>query len=199
MVLTIDQRASRTSTDQVDSLLTALNSPALATARVLDFERTAGDEAQGVLRDPLAAVRICLDLAADGTWSTGLGLGGVRTPLPRSTRAAHGQAFELARAAVDRAKDVREGLAVEGPDPRAAADAEAVLRLLAAVVQRRSDAGREVAQLLAAGLTQTEVAERLGISKQAVSQRVLAGLVQHEHAAHPGAAALLRAAAGSTD
>jgi DNA-directed RNA polymerase specialized sigma24 family protein len=195
-VLTIDQRASRTSADKVDALLADLDERLPAQARLLGFERTAGDEVQGVLTDAEEAVRLTLRLAVSGDWSVGLGLGAVRTPLPSSTRAAHGEAFENARAAVERAKDTREALAVAGPRGPAAEHAEAVLRLLAAVSAKRSAAGREVAVLLAEGLTQADVAERLGITKQAVSQRAQAGLVQQELAALPAAAELLRLAGG---
>ena len=48
-VLTVDQRASRSSPDRVPEVLRKLNG---AVPTVLGFERTAGDEFQGVLSDP---------------------------------------------------------------------------------------------------------------------------------------------------
>ena len=54
VVVTVDQRASRTGPDLVEALLADLNDPRRAPTRVLDFERTAGDEVQGVIDDPAA-------------------------------------------------------------------------------------------------------------------------------------------------
>ncbi len=193
VVVTIDQRGSRSGPDLVDALLTQLNDPGTAGTRVLDFERTAGDEVQGVLGDPAAAVDLALVLAATGSWSVGLGTGAVQSPLPRSTRAARGPAFEHARHAVERAKSGAEPVAVRGPDDEAADEGDALLQLLAAVVRRRSPAGREVCDLLARGLTQRQAAERLGVSKQAVSQRAQAALWTQEARVRPVAARLLRA------
>ncbi len=89
-VLTIDQRGSSTTTDLVDHMLARLT-------RIhtrLPFERTAGDEFQGLLEDPVSVVDAILDLVRDGNWHIGLGAGPVAEPLPSSTRAARGSAFE---------------------------------------------------------------------------------------------------------
>jgi len=69
-----------------------------------------------------------------------------------------------------------------------------VVQLLAAIVQRRSRAGWEVADLLARGRTQREAAERLEISEQAVSQRVASAMINEERRARPVAARLIDAA-----
>jgi predicted transcriptional regulator len=69
-----------------------------------------------------------------------------------------------------------------------------LLALLAAIVQRRSRPGWEVADLMATGMTQQEAATRLGISPQAVSQRLHAALWQEQRRAEPVAARLLDAA-----
>ncbi len=197
VVVTVDQRGSRSGPDLVEALLADLNDPRRARTRVLGFERTAGDEVQGVLGDPAAAVDLALGLAATGSWSVGLGTGAVQSPLPRSTRAARGPAFENARRAVERAKTGAEPVAVRGPDEATADQADALLQLLAAVVRRRSPAGLEVCALLAQGLTQREAAERLGVSKQAVSQRAQAALWTQEVRVRPLAARLVRASAES--
>ncbi len=196
-VMTVDQRSSRRGPDRVEAVLTDLNSPARAGGRLRDFERTAGDEVQGVLDDAAAVVDTALRLARAGVWSTGIGLGTVDRPLPASTRAGSGEAFQHAREAVERAKHADGSLAVSGPDEDAAARAQAVLALLAAVVARRSDAGWEAVDLMAPGVTQADVADRLGISRQAVSQRLQAALHGHEQAVRPAAAALLEAAAAT--
>ncbi|MGH8893562.1 MAG: hypothetical protein ACRDWY_09720 [Actinomycetes bacterium] len=172
-VLTVDQRGSRRTSDRVDGLLAALGSNPAAYVR--GFERTAGDELQGVLDDPPTVVDLVLRLVRDNAWSVGVGVGPVNEPLPESTRAGSGGAFNRARDAVTRAKSRPTGLAVTGGYPAAdARRAQTALDLLAAVVARRSDRGWEAVDLAAEGLTQIEVADRLGVSKQAVSQRLQA-------------------------
>ncbi|HTE74652.1 MAG TPA: hypothetical protein VK640_15865 [Actinomycetes bacterium] len=172
LVLTVDQRRSRGSADQVERLLGWLEERRLPTVR--RFERTAGDEVQGVLDSPPAAVGLVLDLVRQDRWSIGLGVGPVDEPLPTSTRAGSGPAFVLARDAVTRAKSRPTGLAVSGPALAAAGHAQTALDLAAALVQRRSERGWEAVDLAASGLSQVEVAKRLDISKQAVSQRLQA-------------------------
>jgi hypothetical protein len=188
LVMTVDQRHSRQQPDLVDELLTWLAS---AAPTVRPFERTAGDEVQGVLADPAAVVDLTLALVRRGDWSVGIGVGPVHEPLPASTRAGSGPAFVLARTAVTRAKSSPQRLAVSAPDPVAAADAQAALDLLAAVVARRSEPGWEACDLMAQGLSQTEVAERLGVTKQAVSQRLRAALWAPEVAGRDLATRLL--------
>jgi hypothetical protein len=195
VVMTIDQRRSRRGPDLVEDLLERLRSPDVAGAVVLPFERTAGDEVQGLLGSAQTAVDIAIDLAESRAWSIGIGVGEVRAPLPSSTRAAGGPAFENARDAVERAKAVTEGIAVTGPEPVSAGDAEAVLQLLAAVVLRRSEAGRQTVELAREGLRQHEAAARLGISKQAVSQRLQTAFWGHERRVIPVAGRLLERAA----
>lgn len=162
----------------------------------LPFERTAGDEFQGLLADPLSVVDAILDLVRDGTWHIGLGAGPVAEPLPPSTRAARGPAFELARSAVEAAKRRPQHLAVHGADPAAAAQADAVLTLLAAVIQRRSPAAWQAIDLDDAGLTSTQAATKLGISRQAVGQRLAVGLRSQELAVRPVISELLGRAEG---
>ncbi|MBK8076019.1 MAG: hypothetical protein IPK24_10700 [Kineosporiaceae bacterium] len=186
-VLTIDQRGSSTTTDLVDHMLARLT-------RIhtrLPFERTAGDEFQGLLEDPVSVVDAILDLVRDGNWHIGLGAGPVAEPLPSSTRAARGSAFERARAAVEAAKRRPQHLAVQGADTAPAAQADAVLTLLAAVIQRRSEAAWQAIDLDDAGLTAAQAATKLGISRQAVGQRLAVGLRSQELAVRPVIADLL--------
>lgn len=190
--MTIDQRGSRRGPDLVRALLRRT----AGTPLVRRFERTAGDEVQGLLDDGGAAVDLALVLARQGTWSIGIGAGDVRTPLPRSVREAAGPALEHARSAVQRAKSSGPHLAVAGEDADRAAEAEAVLRLLATLVQRRTAAGWEVTDLLASGLTQREIAARLGVTAQAVNQRTRAAWWQHEQELRPLATRLVSEAAG---
>ena len=192
-VLTVDQRGSRRSPDRVADVLRRLETSVPA---VLAFERTAGDEFQGVLDDPAVVVDVVLQLLREGTWSVGVGAGPVQTPLPASTRAAAGPAFLSARRAVDAAKQRSVHVAVRGAQSSDAEDAQAVLSALAAVVERRSPQAWEAIGLVADGRTQAEAAASLGISRQAVGQRLAAGLWELEGELRPTAARLLARAAG---
>ncbi|GAA3161844.1 hypothetical protein GCM10010531_11940 [Blastococcus jejuensis] len=192
-VLTVDQRASRRTPDRVADVLRDLNATVPA---VLGFERTAGDEFQGVLAGPAEVVDVVLRLVRVGGWSIGVGAGPVQTPLPASTRAGAGPAFLSARRAVDAAKQRPTRLAVRGAVPVDAGDAQAVLSALAVVVERRSEQAWEAIALVDAGRTQAEAAGELGISRQAVGQRLAAGLWELERELRPTAARLLARAAG---
>lgn len=200
--LTIDQEGSRRVGDRVEQLLADLAAASPLTsaspgAVVLPFERTVGDEVQGVLADPGLVVDLALHLVRAGGWSIGIGAGTVDTPLPASSRAASGTAFIHARDAVEAAKSRLRSvpLAVRGPRADLAAEAEGVLVLLGSVVSRRTAAGWSVVdRLVAAGASarQEDVAAALGISQQAVSARLRAALWFEEVAARPAAARLLR-------
>ena len=194
-VLTVDQRHSRRLGDQVEALLAdlALRRPAL----VRPFERTAGDEVQAVVERPDVAVDLALHLVRDRVWTVGLGIGPVDLPLPAGTRAGSGPAFAHARTAVTAAKNRPTGLAVVGPDLPAARRAQAALDLVAALLQRRTERGAEAADLAGQGLTQLEVAKKLGVTKQAVSQRLLAADWHLEAPGRKLAVHLLAAADGS--
>ena len=99
-VLTIDQRGSTSDVDRVPELLAELS--ALSTAG--RFERSVGDEVQGVLQRPDEVVEIALHALRGDRWYVGIGVGPVDLPLPASPREGSGPAFVAARLAVDRAK-----------------------------------------------------------------------------------------------
>ncbi|MQA33219.1 hypothetical protein [Modestobacter roseus] len=191
-VVTVDQRASRRAPDRVPAALRVLAGVPV----LLRFERTAGDEFQGVLDDPAAVVDVVRRLVHEGDWSVGIGVGPVQRPLPPSTRAGAGPAFIAARAAVEAAKRRPVRIAVRGPVPETAADAQAVLTALAALLERRTDQAEEAVRLVEGGRTQAEAAAELGVSRQAVGQRLAAGLWEVERDLRPTAARLLTRAAG---
>lgn len=208
-ILTVDQQRSTSRGDGVPDLLGRLdplvrNLPGV----LLPLERTVGDEVQMVLSDPRSTLMILLEILRAGGWWIGLGIGPVNEPLPEHSREAAGPAFVRARAAVERAKSKAASvpLAVVG-DAAAGdrtADVEALLRLLGAIVERRTPHGWEVIDLLRAPAvgpdsgepppTQREIARILGISEQAVSQRVRTTLWAEEVAAWPLATRLLQEA-----
>jgi hypothetical protein len=178
IVLTVDQRGSRSTPDLVPEALAALADLPLR----LPFERTAGDEFQGVLDDPAALPRAVERLLRDRTWNIGLGVGDVDEPAPDTARAGRGPAYVHARHAVTAAKNSPWHLRVTGDDD-AARDLESVLWLWAAVLDRRTDKGWEVTDLVDQGLSYDEAGQRLGISQSAVSQRAqAAGLVEGRRA-----------------
>lgn len=172
IVLTIDQRRSRKSVDKVANLIERANT---SVGPVRPFQRTAGDEVQGVLDDAGAAIHLAVMLAASGDWSVGLGFGKIESPLPVETRAGRGPAFEYARDAVERAKRAAGNIAVsaEGPEAKRL---EAELQLSACIVAKRRSTAWEAGLLMDEGLTQSQVAERLGITQQAVSMRLATSL-----------------------
>jgi hypothetical protein len=165
---------------------------------VLPFGRTVGDEVQAVMDDPSLLLDVALRLVRLEEWSIGIGIGPVDEPLPAEAREGSGEAFVRARDAVERAKrragDVALAITGEptGPPAARAREAEALLRLLGAVVSRRTAAGWEtVDRIVAGGTSQREVARALGISEQAVSQRLLTSMWADESAVRPLAARLL--------
>jgi len=211
-VVTADQKGSRADVDRAGTVLDHLNRR-FAHALELPVDRTAGDEVQALLTGAADALAMVLDLTRREHWSVGLGIGGVRTPLPADTRAATGDAFIAARDAVDAAKrsPTRFALAVgggaegdsttnDGADgDRVAIDhagispdeVEALITLLLLARDRRTEQGWEVVDRMASGGTQRDVAARLGITPQAVSTRLRTAGWRTEQAALPGLAKLL--------
>lgn len=168
-VVTADQRASRSDIDRVPDLQRRFAGLPV----VRSFERTAGDEVEAVLDDPVALVAVAAELAASGYWTVGVGIGAVESPLPAETRAGRGPAFEAARFAVEAAKGRRLPVRVAGPSPWCV-HAQTALWQLVDLSTGRTAAGRETVALMATGLTQSQAAERLGITPQAVSLRLRA-------------------------
>ncbi len=180
VVLTVDQRGSSrvAAPDLVPPTLGALADVGLLRA----FERTAGDEFQGVVERPESLTAAVERLLREGAWSIGIGVGEVDEPLPDSTRAGRGPAYVHARDAVTAAKSAPWRLRVLGDEPETR-DLETVLWLWAAVLSRRTSGGWEVADLADEGLSYDRIAQRLGITQSAVSQRAqAAGIVEGRRA-----------------
>ena len=208
-VLTIDQRSSSTDVDRVPDLIAALRS-----LTPVPFERSVGDELQGVVEAAADVVDIALHALRDGHWYVGIGIGEVRLAPGASPREGSGSAFVAARRAVENAKGAgaqvplsvvpgsigrgRPLPADAGEGIMSSANAEAVLRLIGRVVQQRTPAQwRVVDRLRALGGgdirhgSQKQVARELGISEQSVSRALLRSGWQEEWAARPAAAMLL--------
>ena len=178
LVLTVDQRGSRRDVDRIPETLAALDGVAM----LLPFERTVGDEFQGVVDDPESLPRIVELLLREDTWNIGIGVGSIERPLPDHTRAGRGPAYVHARDAVTAAKSSPWHLRVVG-DHRAARPLETTIWLWAAVLARRTARGWEVADLVVEGRSYDEAGRALGISASAVSQRAqAAGIVEARRA-----------------
>lgn len=202
-VITADQVGSRTDRDRAGEIIAKLEAD-FGAAFALPPDQTSGDEIQVMMTDAQAALGVILALHRTGYWSVGVGVGGVRVPLPASTRQAAGGAFVAARAAVTRAKkaDARFALDVAPEVPATAAgspdgpvldadEVEAILSMLLLVRQRRSAEGWQAVDLLELGVSQQEIAARLGISAAAVSQRIKSALWRVEEAVRPALVRLL--------
>ena len=178
IVVTADQRSSRSSPDAVPEVLELLRRH----ATLRPFQRTAGDEVQGVLDAAGSVAPVLETLLRDGRWHVGLGLGLVEAPLPPSAREGRGPAFVAAREAVTTARTAPWHLRIAGegagaPQPR--------VHLVA--VGR--GAGPSYREGVAGGRPGGPGAllrgrrEHLGISQSAVSQRAAAaGLVEGRRA-----------------
>ena len=202
-VLTVDQIGSRTTTDLVPGVSADLRTR-FGADLVLGPDRTAGDEFEVVAERAPAALRVALHLLRLRTWSVGLGVGPVDVPLPTTAREGTGDAFVLAREAVDRAKRRPHRFALSAPGDGAlgagrlpGGDVEALVELLLVVRDRRSAEGWEVADLLEVEGSQVAVAARLGVTPQAVSLRARAAGLREEQDAVAPLTALLAALDGA--
>lgn len=196
-VLTADQVDSRSHADAVSDALARIESVAPGEL-LLPAERTAGDEIQALTDRADTAYRLVLELSRDGRWSIGLGIGPVRLPLGESTRASTGDAFFAARAAIDAAKRTPSRFALRAqPEPESTpqnvrpADIEALVAVVLALREKRTDKGWEVHDLLASGATQSRAAATLGITQGAVSMRARTGSSREELAASEALVRLL--------
>ena len=170
-VLTVDQIQSRAQQDLVEVTLAGLGE----VDTLLPFTRTVGDEFQGLVANPASVVDVTLGLMRTVGWHVGIGIGAVQQPLPSDARQARGPAFLAARSAVEAAKKQSTHVSVRSvPDRLEARDAEITFRLLIALQLRRSAHGWEAAGLMDQGLTQAAAASTLGITRQALSQRLQA-------------------------
>lgn len=196
-VLTIDQKGSRSGRDRVPDLLSLLGGLPME----LPFERSVGDEVQGLSADAGAVVEAALRALRDGHWSVGIGIGEVETPLPASTREASGPAFVAARDAVERAKKTGDRPPVAVTGPAGAAEAEAVLVLLGRLIRDRTAEQWRILEHVEPGTwgAQSAAARKLGISPQSVGKTIARAGWQEEWAARPAAAVLLALANGQAE
>lgn len=178
-VLTIDQVKSRDNDDRVPHMLHLLaDIPTLA-----PFERTVGDEIQGVPRDAAAALEAIRRCIRDGHWHCGLGIGSGDFASQEAPRSAEGGgfAFYAARQAIEASKNLSPSLAVRIP---AHSDYEAEIGALLAlkmhVAAQRTHRQWQVIDALNEAQSRTGAARVLGITPSAVSQSLHASAWETE-------------------
>jgi hypothetical protein len=189
-VITADQVGSRHSADLVGATVARLDKTHRGDL-ALPVDRNAGDELQALVATAQTALSIVLDLNRSGDWSVGLGIGRIELPLPEATREARGAAFLAARAAVSRAKKSPLRFALEGGS--GAESVEPLILILLALRERRTEQGWQVYDLIAAGHSQKYAAHELGITPQAVSDRMSVAQVRIDLDAHEPLGQLLAA------
>ena len=179
IVVTIDQRRSRSAEPgRVPALAAELND-AVGGQLELGFEQTVGDELQGVVRDAAALAEIVMRTVRGREWWIGVGFGPIEQPAG-TARESSGEAFYRARQAVDRAKTTAWGVAVEGMN-RWAISVEQAVALLVAVADTRTAQGWEAVDLkLRKGTSDEDIARDLGVTRQAVQQRLQAAHYYNE-------------------
>jgi hypothetical protein len=159
------------------------------------FVITLGDEFQGLLRDPAAAVSVLVALDAliggEVPIRYGLGWGQVSTELRELSLGMDGPCFHNARDAVgDGKRDDRWATF------RGFGDDDGVLNgllwLVGAVRAKRTDVQRETVEQVRAARTQREVAAARGVHESSVSQALKAALHEPVLAAERSAELLLR-------
>ncbi len=194
-VMTIDQIGSRTRGDRVPELLAGLAGiPVLA-----PFERSVGDEVQGVPDGPESVLRVLIAVLRDGGWHCGLGAGAGELGVgdPPSARGGRGAAFLRAREAVEASKGEAVSLSVRDGGSIDARDLEALLHVFGVLASRRTPTQWGVIDAYEQAGSGTAAAQALDITPQAVSQSLASSAWREESAAHPLALRLI-AALGAT-
>lgn len=134
-----------------------------------EFEVLGVEDICAVAYSSPAVCDVVMALLADGDWAIGIGIIPGEGAGDAETRAVATAAVKgSARAGHVYAKTDRRGRAAEAQDIAAA------FALLGFVLHKRTMEGREATSLVRGGLNQNEAAEELGISKQAMSQRLQA-------------------------
>jgi SatD family (SatD) len=141
------------------------------------FVITLGDEFQGLLNSALIIPDLLWRLERDlpqRQFRIGVGLGTLDTPLQKYAINIDGPALHTARAAIEHAKKAK----ALGGIFRGFGELDDILTGIGSVLwfqrSRWTQSQRNIASLLRKGMSQTEVAKRLGIKRQVVSRQVLA-------------------------
>lgn len=154
------------------------------------FEVLGVEDIRSTVADAEAALNLIMALLSDGNWAIGLGIA------DGSDNSAPSDASATATAAVGtRAGQVRVIVDRQNATTEAA-DIAATFALMSHVLHKRTYEGREATSLVRRGMNQNEAAATLGISKQAMSQRLQAAGWPAEQAGWQLALNLITQAAG---
>ncbi|QPK80206.1 MarR family transcriptional regulator [Corynebacterium lizhenjunii] len=165
---------------------------------VAGFESVGVEDIRSIVDGATELCDVVMALLADGDWAIGIGV------CPPSSADAASEA-DLARvrdcataALRASARPAQVYAKVASPERRNdAADIAAAFALLGFVLHKRTPEGREATALVRSGLNQNEAAAELGISKQAMSQRLQAAGWNAEMAGWRLAISLLERAANA--
>ena len=135
-----------------------------------------------------AACMLIMALLSDGDWAIGLGI-------TAESSAVSPAVYAATEAVGNRPGTVSVVVEAGSADATGADDIAAAFALLSHVLAKRTLEGREATSLVRSGLNQNEAAEELGISKQAMSQRLQAAGWQAEQAGWQLAVNLINRAA----
>lgn len=172
-VLTIDQKASRQSEDRVPWLLHQFQRfPTLT-----PFQRSAGDEVQGVLDDPQSVVEVLVLLMHDRGWHCGLGIGPgsfLNQSVPVAAEGT-GEAFYIARDAVEQSKKQKQAIVLNASaESLNVLLARTLLHTLQIIYNARTPRQQEVIAAYKNFGRMDMVAQELGVSASAISQSLAA-------------------------
>lgn len=141
------------------------------------FVITLGDEFQGILNSAVMIPDLLWHLEQDfpgRELRVGVGFGTLDTPLQSDAINIDGPVLHLARAAIEQAKKSQS----LGGVFRGFGELDDILNAMARLLwfhrSRWTRSQRRIAGLIRQGLSQTQVAKKLGIRKQVVSRQVLA-------------------------
>lgn len=181
VVMIVDQRKSRRDVDRIPDLVASLNE--LATdSLIMPFQRTLGDECEGVLHSLDRVPALVSAMARQSCWWIGIGLGDI-SGVAADSRDVSGEAFGIAREMVEAAKrrTRRESGKSRSPWPLRVGGfggdrdqaIEACLATIHMISASRSKREGQVAAMLDSGFTdQTDIARELSISQPAVSKAI---------------------------
>ncbi|HEX9657639.1 MAG TPA: SatD family protein [Bacteroidota bacterium] len=152
------------------------------------FLLTLGDEFQGLLISPTESYRLVRrfqDLMEPISFSFGVGVGALSTPVKKDALGMDGEAFHRARAALNEAKKSKREV-LYSFDSQTLDITNALVGLLEGEWHRLTARQKQIAQLLKELDGQEAVANRLRISQPAVSKVVstLRNMTEAENALH---------------
>lgn len=125
---------------------------------VAGFESLGVEDIRSRVDTAEALTNVVMALLSDGDWAIGIGVDAPSKAEAKATAAVGTRAGTVR---------VRSGAPGTGGE-----DVQAAFTLLAHVLAKRTIEGREATSLVRSGMNQNEAAEQLGISKQAMSQRL---------------------------